>query len=155
METKVKTHDFTEAEARRTALRMIIKGETAGDPVLLAAILEAQEEEIEQQEAALKYQGEVLAWVKAAFEAVRNAGDLQAPIPVYADALRLYSPPQAYVPTDGGSHVKHALGTGPRRRFGYQSDERGGPCDLCREPPDSHLCPIASDLGPVLDEVKE
>jgi len=116
--------------------------------VLTGAVLREQQEQILHLRLHLRDESQVnalntatLTWLKAAFEAVRNAGDLQAPIPVYADALRLYSPPQVYVPTDGGSHVEHAVGAGPRRRFGYQSNERGGPCDLCHEPTTEHGCP--------------
>jgi hypothetical protein len=63
-EQQVKTQDFSEAEARRTTIRMILKGETKGDPVLLAAFLEAQEEEITQLKASLKYMGEALGAFK-------------------------------------------------------------------------------------------
>jgi len=64
-EQQVKTQDFSEAETRRTTIRMILKGETKGDPVLLAAILEAQEEEITQLKASLRYMGEALGTFKS------------------------------------------------------------------------------------------
>jgi len=61
MPIDVKSPDFTEAEARRATIRMIVKGETKGDPVLLAALIEAQDEEIVQLGAAVKYVAEALA----------------------------------------------------------------------------------------------
>ncbi|MCJ7510008.1 MAG: hypothetical protein MUP14_03870 [Dehalococcoidia bacterium] len=64
--TDVKTQDFSEPEARRLAIRAVLKGDLSpeGSVVMLAAVTEAQEEEITQLSAALGYANETLRLFK-------------------------------------------------------------------------------------------
>lgn len=162
---------FTEAGARRAAIRMILKGDGGAnsDTVILAAILEAQEEEIKAQGDALRYQGEAfrefralvcrVAWAlllpNVESSRLTSLGRPSNGVPISPswhvhawaeddaiEALKVlaaydtsgYAPPAREPPPDGGSNREHPL-------YGYQSDERGGRCDDCGEPPDSHGCP--------------
>ena len=66
MPTDVKTKDFTEPEARRLTIRAVLKGDLSpeGSVVMLAAVAEAQEEEVTQLRAALGYVNETLRLLK-------------------------------------------------------------------------------------------
>ena len=73
---EVKSPDFSEPEARRLTIRAVLKGDLSldGSVVMLAAVAEAQEEELTQLRATLGYVNETVRLLKEAFLEARALG---------------------------------------------------------------------------------